>query len=337
MITMEDIARISGYSRITVSAALRNKAGVSEKARKKIMEVAEKYNYTPNLMAMSLKGQPSHLIGVVVRDICNPYYGLIIEGIESAVSSQGYTLLTLSTREDHEREVQALRTLSSYQVDGLILAPILRGIDLEHIWLFSRNGKPLITFEKVPGFGFDYVDFEDEKGGYLATEYLIKKGHRRICYLAGPETSKSSHERYEGFQKALSAHGIASEENRKIVCGNSSHERFCAASALLSDPVNRPTALFCFSDLVTVDVYKAAQNLGLHIPQDLSVIGFDDIELASVLGPPLTTVSYSIYDVGHFVGGKMVDFIRHKKQINGLEKVFKPRLVERGSVASIAH
>jgi LacI family transcriptional regulator len=103
---------------------------------------------------------------------------------------------------------------------------------------------------------------------------------------------------------------------------------------LLAD-ANRPTALFCFSDLVTVDVYKVAQSLGLRIPQDLSVVGFDDIELASVLGPPLTTISYSIYDVGNFVGGKMVEYIRHKKQINGLEKVFKPRLVERESVAAI--
>ena len=331
-ITMTDLARIGGYSRLTVSLALGNRPGVAEDTRQRILALAEAHGYTPNLLAGVLKGKPSNLIGVVVRDIANPYYSAIIQGIESITAPAGYTLLNLSTHEDHAREVRALRTLAAYQVDGVLLAPILRGVDFSHVARYGRERKPLITFERIPELGFDYVDFEDEEGALLATDYLARMGHQNLAYIAGPATSKSSEERLAGFKKGLARHKIPFSKSLCAPGGSSAQDGYRAALELLRVPGRRPTAIFAFSDLVAIGVYKAAQELGLRIPRDLSVVGYDDVELASVLGPSLTTIGFSIGDVGRFVAERMLEAIRSGKQKTGLAQRFTPRLIERGSV-----
>ncbi len=336
MVTMKDIARFSGYSRATVSAVLGNKPGVSAKTRERILKVVDEHHYAPNRMATALVGKSSNLVGVVARDLTNPYYMQLATGIERVLSAEGFTILYFNTREDHDREVEALRNLSAYQVAGVVFAPILKGVNLEHVWIYNqRNKRPFITMEQIPGFGLDYVGFRDEDGGRLATRHLLEHGHRRICYLAGPPTAMSSEQRAIGFRLAFADYGLRSDETYIVPCGATSREGYESAMQVLADAVNRPTAIFCFSDLVAIGVYKAAHNLGLSIPGDISIIGYDDIDIADLLGPPLTTISYSMEKVGEFVAQSLVQQIRQKTAQEGLAKVFEPRLVQRQSVRRI--
>ena len=334
-LTMADIARISGYSRMTVSMVLNNKPGVSARARRIIQEVVQTHHYSPNHMATALRGKPSRLIGVVVRDIGNPYYSQIIAGIETVMDQAGYTLLNISTHESHHREEQALRTLLSYQVDGLILAPVLRGVHFEHVNLFARKGKPIITFERVPECDVNYIDFEDVRGAYMATETLIRHGHRRIRHLAGPVTSKSAADRSAGFQRCCQDYGLGPEVAWAAPCGSASADGYRVALELLRQEKDRPTALFAFSDLVAIGAYRAVQSLGLRIPHDVSIIGYDDIDLAAVLGPSLTTISFSITRVGQVVARRMLRLIESGKPRDQLSRVLQPRLIERESVCAI--
>ncbi|MBI2424025.1 MAG: LacI family DNA-binding transcriptional regulator [Candidatus Hydrogenedentes bacterium] len=331
-LTMSDVARLSGYSRLTVSLALGNKPGVSDRARAHILAISESHGYRPNLMAQALKNKRSNLIGVIVRDITNPYYGELIRGIERAAAAQGCVLLNMSTHESHDREVAALHSLSAYQVDGVILAPVLRGVDVAHIRAWRRT--PLITVEKIPGAGIDHVRFDDVKGGYLATGHLLARGHRRICYLEGPPTAASSADRLKGMKRCLKDHGIPWTPAMSEPAGATVLDGYTAAKRILAQRKPRPTAIFAFCDLVAAGAYKAAQALGLRIPEDLSVVGYDDIDLAPVLGPGLTTVRFGMDAVGEFVAEQLLGAIAAGKLHMGLKQFFKPVLVERDSVQS---
>jgi DNA-binding LacI/PurR family transcriptional regulator len=211
---------------------------------------------------------------------------------------------------------------------------VLRGVSLEHLWMFAASKTPVISIERVPGLPIDYVDFNNERAAHLATEHLIRAGHRRICYLAGPETSQSSAERARGFQLAHLRLGVPYDDARIIACGSSSADGYAAALQIYKEKsaARRPTALFCFSDLVALGVYQAAHKLGLRIPDDLSVVGCDDIDMSSILGPALTTVSFSVREVGRFVAQRMIEAVRNGRPAGGLAEVFHPRLIERDSV-----
>lgn len=329
MVTMMDIARISGYSRSTVSAVFRGKTTVSQRARDKIMSVVKEHHYEPNMIARALVSKESRLIGVVVRDLTNPYYLQFLTGVQEVVSEAHYDLLYFDTQESHDKEIKILQRLSAYQVAGLLLSPVLRGVELEHIWAFSRNRRPLITLERVQGFEIDHVAFQDERGGFLAGRHLAENGHRRIAYLAGPSTSMSSEEREAGLRRALT--GIAKPQI--VPCGATSEAGYDTAMQLLSDPAKRPTALFCFNDLMAIGVYRAANKLGLRIPDDLSVVGFDDIDIAPVMGPPLSSVSYSMRDVGRRVARALLEQIAEGETRKHYRETIKPRLSQRDSVA----
>lgn len=329
MLTMADIARLSGYSRVTVSAVIGNKPGVSKKARDKILKVVKEHNYTPNLMATALKHKSTNLIGLIVRDITNPYFMKLAEGVEKVLSKQGYNILYINTAEEHVKEVEALKNLSSYRVAGVILTPILKGVSLTHVQRFQHSETPLISIEKIPDLQLDYVDFDNEQAGRLATEYLIKRGHKNLCYLAGPKTSIASEQRGKGFKSISLEHGVKAKQ---VSCGSGSEDGYLAALDLLKDLKYRPSAIFCFSDMVALGVYKAAHQLKIRIPEEISIVGCDDINIASILGPALTTISFSINRVGEYVARYLIDCITNNSPRAPLSKVFFPELVERDSV-----
>lgn len=337
MVTMKEIARLSGYSRTTVSAVLSRKPGISERATRKILEIVERYNYRPSLIASTLVGKSSSLIGVVVRDMMNPWYAGLARGIESVISETGFNLLFFSTNEDPVREVQAIQTMAAYQVDGLILGPVLTNPDHEHIWLFIRNKRPLICLNRIPGLDVDFITFQNEQTGWLVADYLHEIGHRNIAYLCGNPGSHVCEERLRGFMIGLTNQRLDFDPARIAVpCGATSQQGYETALHVLKRPSReRPTALFCFNDQVAVGVYKAAHELGLRIPNELSVVGVDDIEIASMLGPPLTTVSFSIHEVGRFVAKELLARIRNEHATGRLDRVFTPTLVKRGSTAPI--
>ncbi len=333
---MKQLAELCGYSRVTVSAALHGKPGVSDKVRDEILRVANEQNYTPNKMAASLKGERSYLIGMLVRDITNPFYTQMIKVIDEVVSASGYSLLLLNTNEDPEREESCLKTFFSYYIDGLLLSPFIQQDNsyklLDH---FIKKGTPVIMLDRMEANSdVGYVGFRNRMGAHSAIEHLINQGHKKISYLAGPSASISSMERGEGFLKSLNEHGLKTNDHTITPCGSSSEDGYNAALKLLKSEQSRPSAILCFNDLVAIGVYRAAQELGLKIPEDLSVIGFDNIELTEILAPPLSTISLHINQVAKDAAEKLLACIEKNEDPATLQQTYVPTLVQRRSVAT---
>ena len=335
MISMKKLAELCGYSRVTVSAALHGKPGVSEKVRAEILRVAEENDYTPNKMASSLKGERSYLIGMLVRDITNPFYTQMIKVIDEVVSASGYSLLLLNTNEDPQRETTALKSFYSYYIDGLLLSPFIHQNNsyklLDH---FIQKNIPVIMLDRLTDDStLGYVGFNNSQGAYDATNHLYEKGHRKISYLAGPDISISSKERGDGFLRSLKEQQLPVSDTSIVSCGSASEDGYATGLKLLSDPNSRPTALLCFNDLVAIGVYRAAQELDLKIPQDISLIGFDNIELTEILAPPLSTMSLHIDTFARDAATQLLHCIEQKESPASFQKIYEPTLIERQSVS----
>ncbi|MCX7018598.1 MAG: LacI family DNA-binding transcriptional regulator [Candidatus Sumerlaeota bacterium] len=335
---MKDVAALLGVSRQTVSAVLNGKEWVSEETRRRVLETIDEHGYTPNPHAVSLAGKSAPLIGVVLRDISNMFYTQLAMGIESVTRSEGYDILYYNTFENHDYEVEAVHSLLSYRVSGVIISPIILGMDLSHLWKLWRSGTPFVSIDKIPSLINHSISFENERAAYDATRYLIGRGHRRLAFLGGPESSISAQARLMGHKSCLLDHGIAINGKWIAGAGTDEAQRNAAAHKVLDDPARRPTAVLCFNDLVAINVYKAAHALHLHIPNDLSVMGFDDIEMASLLGPPLTTMRLDSYRAGAEAARIVMESINRNyapaSEIKQIE--YAPELIERESVKQIA-
>jgi DNA-binding LacI/PurR family transcriptional regulator len=295
---MKDLAKLLGVSRQTVSAVLNGKEWVSQETRERVLKAIREHNYAPNQHAVSLTGKGTRLLGVVLRDISNPFYTQIAMGIESVARASGYSILYHNTFEKHIYEVDAIRSLVSFRVSGVIISPIQLGVDLSHLEHVAALGIPLVSIDKLPNIACHSICFADQNAAYSATEYLADQGHTEIAFVKGPESAASARERLAGFLACSKNRGLTVPEEWLVDPGTTEQERHAAIYSLLKDPVSRPSAVFCFNDLLAVSVYKAAHELQIRIPEDLSVVGFDDIAIASLLGPPLTTVRTDSYQVG---------------------------------------
>lgn len=308
MMTMSEIARLSGVARSTVHAVLVGKTWVSEETRSKVMEVVQKYNYRPNRMAASLVGKPTKLIGLLLRDLLNPFNSQLIEGVQGVLAEHQYSTLLLNPLDRHEEEVRAIEVALGYQVDGMIIAPLQLGVDLQHLHRLRDSGKPFVTLGRIPGIPTSYVAVDEQQAAFLATEHLIQHGHRHICHLRGPHSALAAEERVTGFKNALLRHGLRFDETMIVDAGTLPREGYDAAMPLLSGQV-RPTAVLCYNDLIAAGVYKAAAELHLSIPSTLSVVGIDDIELAAVFGPPLTTVRQPCHELGQALAQLLLNLL----------------------------
>ena len=337
MISMQELADICGYSRVSVSAALNGKGGISEKAREKILRIAKEYNYTPNKMAHALKGLPSYLIGMLIRDLSNPFYTQMIKIIDDHLHKKGYSLIVLNSMADLEREKKALQTLYSYNVDGLFIAPFAKDNAVDNITsIVGNHKKPVIMLDNLSrDIGSMSIGFNNRSGAYEATQYLVDCGHTEISYLAGPESSLSYRERSAGFMKCMQENELTINSNSIFPCGSSAEDGYTAALSLLKTK-NRPSALFCFNDYIAIGVYRAAQDLKLNIPQDLSIIGFDNINLTKLLSPALSTVNIHIDKVARDAAENMLKFLKDENYSPQTKNhIFEPELIKRDSVRNL--
>lgn len=337
MISMQELADICGYSRVSVSAALNGKGGISDKAREKILRIAKEHNYTPNKMAHALKGLPSYLIGMLIRDLSNPFYTQMIKIIDDHLHQKDYSLIVLNSMADLDRERKALQTLYSYNVDGLFIAPFAKDTEKDNISaIVKQYKKPAIMLDNLSrDIGSMSIGFNNRNGAYEATQYLIESGHTEISYLAGPESSLSYRERSAGFIECMQNNNLEINSNTIFPCGSSAEDGYTAALSLLKT-TDRPSALFCFNDYIAIGVYRAAQELKLQIPQDLSIIGFDNINLTKLLSPPLTTVSTHIDKVATDAAENMLKFLENDAYAPQTKNhIFEPELIKRDSVCKL--
>ncbi|MCB2153822.1 LacI family transcriptional regulator [bacterium] len=335
MITMEDIARICGVSRQTVHVALTGKPGVSEPTRERILEIVKKYNYRPNRMATTLLQKNTNLVGVTILNIRNPFFADLIQGINSVLRKEGLHIIFFETQ-TKEAEEEAIEDLLAYQVAGLILSPFQMEGRLSHYESLRLRKTPFVCVGPIRGFESHFVEVENREVGYLAAEHCIEKGHTNLCYLEGPEKIVSAAERAVGFVQCLMESGVNFNSQCVVKAGDTTQQGFEAGLKVLDVPSRkRPTAVVCFNDMIALGVYEAAQHLGLKIPEDVSVVGCDDIEIARLLNPPMTTIALPIAEMGRSAAEILVSQLQGAESEGYLVKRFPPELVARDSVRSL--
>ena len=336
MATMKKIAELTGLSRVTVSAVLHSKPGVSERTRQKVLQAIREHDLHHRLIARNLMGHFSHMFGMLVPDIANPFYTELIDGFMSEMKDGDAHMICQPTRQSHEVEVRTLETLLEYNLAGFVLGPTHQSDSVEHVQKVIAAGRPIVTIGPLPGIETHTVDFEDREGSKRATEYLIRQGHKRIVFLSGVMGSPAGKERTLGYMQALLEHQVPFDNSMMAPrTDGSSESGYQAALDVLKHHNPRPTALMCFNDVVAVGAYRAAYELGLHIPKDISIVGFDNIRMSAVLGPPLTTVSIFPDRIGRAAAKILTSLLEGKNRNRLQREVIPTELVERGSVQKL--
>lgn len=335
-ITINDIAREAGVSKATVSRVLNNPEKVAKRTRERVLKVIQQRNYHPNPLAQSLTTRKTGIVGVVISDITNPFYAVMVRNIEEVCRSYQYHIFLCNTNGREEEEELYVRSLMGKKVDGIILGATR--MNDQAIQSLAQNQTPMVFVSRLPENReqYDYVIVDSVLGGYLATKYLLSLGHTKIAYLGGHWPTSSNLERLEGYRKALAEAGIEAREEY-IYCGEFRMENgYQEGMRMLRAGEYRPTAVFSANDAMAIGVFEACNEQGVKVPEELSVIGFDDIPLSSLGLIQLTTISQSIAEVGALSGRIIMDKILNpdKRDIRQ-QIVFPPKLVIRKSCARI--
>ncbi len=333
IVTLRDIAREAGVSVNAVSCALRDSRRVSRAVKERINEIAIRLGYVPNAAARTLRIGKSKVVGVVITDISNPVFGMMVKGIESTIKKRDYAIIIGNTDEDSAMEERAVATMVGKGVDGVIITPAQR--DTTPLRALKRAGIPFILMgRRFNEAATNYVVSDDYRGGYLAGEYLLSKGHRRMVLVNGPHYISSSTEREEGFTSALAKAGL--EPVRIEHIPPEMNEAHRLMTEILGSSLDF-TAVFCFDDYTAFGVIKAAQAAGRRVPQDIAVIGYDNTAFAEMLDMGLTSVDMNERRIGELAAELIIEIIeadvkREKGDSIVLKQVIlEPNLVIRGS------
>lgn len=327
-VTIHDVAREAGVSHTTVSRALNNKGELSPDTRARILAVAERLHYVPSAVAQALSSGATKTLGLIITNSASPVYAAVVRAIEGAAHAVGYGLLLCNSAGSQDQALRCLAMLRSKQVDGLILAPTQT--DRRDIDALYRSGIPFVLLLRhFPDLPTDYVIMDNPEAGRLATDHLLQRGHRRIAHVAGPAHISSAQGRLAGYQQALEARGIAYDARLVRHAPFTMEGGYQAARELLNQP-ERPTAIFAATDMQAVGVLKATRELGLTIPDELALVGGDDIELAAYLEVPLTSFSQASDEIGMQVVEILMARIGGDR--DGVKQVLlKPQLIVRRS------
>jgi LacI family transcriptional regulator len=334
--TITDVAEQAGVSKATVSAVL-NGGPVKGATRDRVLDAVEQLNYRPSHSGGRASARKDRCIALLIKEHDNPYYAGVIDGARECAEAAGYTLLVVSTAGDVDCERRAVELLRAKDVDGLIVTPVLDdSADLAHYFELRRRNVPFVLLEEVRGLPASLIDVNNVEASSRAVEHLLALGHARIAHLAGPAYSAHSQQRLTGVRHAFSrTHRVFSDDN-VVVAGAHLEDGYRAGLALFSERAgdDRPTAVTCYNDLVAVGLYRALAELGLGVPEDVSVIGFDDIELCDYLSVPLTSVRVAKHDMGATAARMLVEHIEAEQPVP-LRKVYvDATLVVRDSTAA---
>ena len=326
-ITIADVAREAGVSSQTVSRVINNKGELKPETRRSVIEVIERLGYRPSSIARSLATNRTFTLGLSVPDIDNPFWPGIARGIEDVAWEQGYHVFLCNTTEDPKREAAVLQLLEDKRVDGVIVAGS-RLPDERLQPLIEKHLAAVLVNRTLPGGAAGSVRVDVVHGAALAITHLLTRGRRRIAHLGGPPASQNSQGHISGYSSALLAAGIAPDPEL-IRPGPPYREGgLQAAKALLSA---RPDidALYCYNDLVAIGAMQACAELGLRVPEDIAVVGYDDILMAGLVTPALTTLRISTHQLGAAAARMLFERINGRSEQS--EVVMTPELVIRAS------
>ncbi len=331
--TMRDVADQAGVSIQTVSAVVNGKEGISQQTRNRVLEVIQQLNYRRDPIARSMRTGQIGLIGLSVQDITNPILSKLASYVEAKVSDEDFNVVLYNASADATRERAYLELAANRLIDGLI---VVNAVDQAHaIATLEKASIPVVFIDSLPNQILPAVSADDLQGAYLATEHLIKLGHKRISHISGSPTVEIAKRRSQGYRQALADHGL---DFYKIISPpDIIHWDYQAGynsmKQILKDDI-RPTAVFSAGDELAIGAYRALHEHGLSIPDDVSMVGFDDIAAAGFATPPLTTIRQPFIDMASHAVDLLFKIIRGE-QNEVTQIILPPELIVRQSTARI--
>ncbi len=331
--TIKDIAKELNISVSTVSRALKDYPGISDETKKKVKGVAEKMNYRPNAIALSLRKSKSFTIGVIIPEVVHFFFSTVISGIEEVAFSRGYNVILTQTNEKIEREISSINTMLSNQIDGFMISFSKETVDFDHFSKLLDQDYPIVFFDRVPDIPKAInVMVDDYQGAFDATTHLLSQGYDSIVHLAGPKNLKICFERERGYRDALKANGIPINEDFIIECLlGTPEESKKITQRLLNNSTEKPNAIFANNDIVAVGAMMACKEEGLKIPEDIGIVGFSNWQICSMLEPTLTSVYQPGFEIGKKATELLLDMIEKKIEPDKINSpiVLKTELIPR--------
>ncbi|MDI3547556.1 MAG: LacI family transcriptional regulator, repressor for deo operon, udp, cdd, tsx, nupC, and nupG [Halanaerobiales bacterium] len=310
MAKMSDVAKKANVSIATVSRVFSSPETVAEETKKKVLKVVEELNYTPNVLARQLRKMETKTIVVVVPDITNTFFSRVLRGIETIARENGYRVLLGDTENDITLENEYLKTLYEKHADGLIL--LTARTDRITIEKLSENYPVVLACEYLEGSNLPTVSIDNISAARKATEHLIKLGHRRIAHITGPMNVILSRDRLKGYKQAMESYELEVDPIL-IQEGDFYYKTGYNLMLKLLFIENPPTAVFAANDEMAIGAIKAIQSQGLKVPEDIAIVGFDNIKMSAIFSPSLTTIGQPTYKIGEKAMNLLLDLIRGKK------------------------
>ncbi|MGC8779347.1 MAG: LacI family DNA-binding transcriptional regulator [Anaerolineae bacterium] len=329
MTTIREVAERAGVSTMTVSRVINKSGYISPATRARVEAAIAELGYVPNALARSLRFKQTHSLALVVTDITNPFFTTIARGVEDVASQRGFSVIFCNTDESEVKQAEYLNVLVRKRVDGVLLVPA-RSTD-EPIHFLNKHQAPVVVLDRrVPSCIVDSVRGDSEGGAYALMRLLLDLGHRRIALLNGPTAVSTAVDRLAGYRRALAEAGLPCDE-RLIFPGRFTLEagRRMAQEALALSP--RPTALFAANNFIAIGAYRALRDAGLTVPDDISLVAFDDLPSALILEPFLTVVSQPAYEMGRRATELLLDRLANSASADCQEIVLPVEIVVRRS------
>ncbi len=334
-ITIEEVAQKAGVSKGTISAVINGKNSVKPQTREKILSVMKELNFRPKGVARNLKnGSQDKSIGIIIKDLNYPFYTAIASGAREYANDKGYSVIVTSSEDDHECEKRLSHLFATKDIKGTIIAPIVAGtIEIEHLFRLKMINYPFVLLEDVKGIQANVVAIDNLKAIKKAVKYLIESGHKKIVHFAGPQYSSHTIERIEGFRHAFSESTLVFHKDMIVHVGSNYDESYKKTLEYFKGKKKKdyPTAIVCFNDMQALAVISALKNLNIKIPEDISIIGNDDIYYAKIYPVPLTTIKAPQEEIGRKAAEILIRNIESTKLLPVEKVVLETEFVVRQS------
>ncbi len=326
-VTLKDLAERLNTSVTTISKALNDHSDISENRKREIKRLAEEMNYIPNAMAKNLRSQKTNFVGLIIGDNSNPYFSRIVKGVEERLTTEGYHTLVFNSSENPAKEIEFINELRSLNVAGVIITPAAG--NQESSKLLQKFGIPYVLVNRYINKNTDnYVIVDDEKAAYLASKHLTKYKHEKIFYLNFIDKVSTARERLRGYKKALKASGISPKQDWVINGCVNQTDGYKIMKNLL-DKYELPFSVLCYSDYIALGTIRAINERDIKMPDEVAIMGIDDIDIASFIRPKLSTVHIPIGELGRKSADILMDIISEKDNPIMRQVILQPSIVIR--------
>jgi LacI family transcriptional regulator/LacI family repressor for deo operon, udp, cdd, tsx, nupC, and nupG len=333
-VTIGDVAGRAGVSKATVSAVINDKGTVRDSTRDRVVDAIQALNYRARSVGELAQVGNRRSLGLLIKEVDNPYYSEIVAGIRAYGLERGYAVVVASSEGDAKSEREHTEMLRRQGVAGLLVTPVMSSeTDLSHLFELHRRNFPFVLLERIQGLQASIVDVENVEGSRAAVDFLIQQGHKRIVHFAGPPYSMHTKERIDGVRHAFSRSALMFPDDAVVAAGAHLVDGYRLGLEYFRDRTgpDRPTAVTCYNDLLAFGLIRALRELGLRVPEDVSVVGFDNLSLIPYSGIPLTTVNVPKVQMGQQATEMLIRRIESKESLPPERHMLLAELVVRGT------